>query len=132
MKDMLTFPGSVRRDPSVELWLMEQASELGVIARKWFTRMRECGDDVRELMHDGCPTACVDDAAFAYVNIFTNHANVGFFFGAFLRDPAGLLEGSGKRMRHVKTRPGSEPDPAEISALIESAYQDIKVRRQAG
>jgi hypothetical protein len=26
--------------------------------------MRQCGGDVRELMHDGCPTACVDDAAF--------------------------------------------------------------------
>jgi hypothetical protein len=132
MMEMLRFPGAVQRDPSIDVWLNEEASELGMIARKWFTRMRECGDDVRELMHDGCPVACVEDAPFAYVNVFKAHVNVGFFLGVFLRDPVGLLEGSGKRMRHVKVRPGNEPDPAEMSALIESAYRDIKSRLQAG
>ena len=68
--------------------------------------MRRRGADVHELMHDGCPTACVGDAAFGYVNAFREHVNVGFFTGAFLSDPDGLLEGTGKRMRHVKLRPG--------------------------
>jgi hypothetical protein len=125
---LLTFSGTVQRDPAIELWLDERASELGTIARRWFTRMRDCGDDVRELVHDGCPVACVEDAPFAYVNVFKAHVNVGFYRGSFLRDPAGSLEGSGKRMRHVKVRPGSEPDPAEMSALIERAYRDIKSR----
>jgi hypothetical protein len=125
---LLTFSGSVPRDPAVELWLDERASDLGMIARNWFARMRECGDDVRELVHDGCPVACVDEVPFAYVNVFNAHVNVGFFCGAFLPDPAGLLEGSGKRMRHVKVRPGSEPDPVEMGALIERAYRDIKSR----
>jgi hypothetical protein len=49
--------------------------------------MRQCGDDVRELMHDGCPVACIKDAPFAYVNTFTSHVNVGFFHGAKLSDP---------------------------------------------
>jgi hypothetical protein len=129
MKDaLLTFSGAVRRDPAIELWLDERASALGLMARDWFTRMRDCGDDVRELVHDGCPVACVENAPFAYVNVFKAHVNVGFYLGAFLRDPAGLLQGSGKRMRHVKVRPGSEPDPAELSALIERAYGDIKSR----
>ena len=75
----------------------------------WFEQMRQCGDDVRELMHDGCPVACVEDAPFAYVNEFKSHVNVGFFYGAMLEDPAGILEGSGKRMRHVKLKPGSAP-----------------------
>jgi len=39
-------------------------------------RMRECGSDVRELMHDGCPTACVDHAASGSVNAFEDHVNV--------------------------------------------------------
>jgi hypothetical protein len=39
------------------------AGELGAIAQKWFRVMRKCGDEVRELFHDGCPTAC-GDAAF--------------------------------------------------------------------
>jgi hypothetical protein len=46
--------------------------------------MRGCGDDVRELVHDGCPVACVADAPFGYVNVFRTHVNVGFFYGAML------------------------------------------------
>ena len=61
--------------------------------------MRNCGDDVREVLHDGHPTACVADAAFAYVNAFKAHVNVGFFRGAEIVDPDGLLEGTGKFMR---------------------------------
>ena len=90
--------------------------------------MRACGADVRELLHDGHPTACVDDAAFGYVNAFRAHVNVGFFFGAELEDPAGLLEGTGKRMRHVKVRPDDDFDVAALSALIDGAYADMKSR----
>ena len=96
------------------------------MGREWFARMRQCGDDVRELMHDGHPTVCVEDAAFAYVNIFTAHVNVGFFHGATLHDPSGLLEGDGRFMRHVKLRPGSQVDSAALASLIVSAYRDIK------
>jgi hypothetical protein len=94
--------------------------------------MRGCGSDVRELMHDGCPTACVGDAGFGYVNVFRAHANVGFFNGAWLQDPAGLLEGSGKRMRHVKLRPGQALDAAALGALIDAAYADMRQRRPLG
>jgi hypothetical protein len=54
------------------------------------------------VLHDGHPTACVAEAAFAYVDTFKAHVNVGFFCGAELADPKGMLEGSGKLMRHVK------------------------------
>ena len=90
--------------------------------------MRRCGGDVREVMHDGMPTACVDDAAFGYVNAFKDHVNVGFFNGAQLKDPACLLEGTGKRMRHVKLWPGREADVAALAKLIEVAYLDTRER----
>ena len=90
--------------------------------------MRQCGDDVRELMHDGSPTACVDEAAFAYVGAYTAHVNVGFFFGAMLDDPTGLLVGTGKRMRHVKLRPGQAVDSVALGDLIDAAYVDIRAR----
>ena len=67
-------------------------------------------------------------AAFAYVNVFRDHVNVGFFHGAFLPDPAGLLEGTGKRMRHVKLRPGVKLDGSALEALITASYTDIKAR----
>ena len=117
-----------KRDPAVDAWLAEDPVELQSIARTWFHQMRQCGDDVLELMHDGCPVACVEDAPFAYVDSFTSHVNVGFFYGAVLDDPAGLLEGSGKRMRHVKLRPGRELDAAALGDLIAAAYVDIKAR----
>jgi hypothetical protein len=90
--------------------------------------MRTCGSDIREVMHDGCPTACVEDAAFGYVAVFKAHANVGFFRGAELTDPRGLLQGTGKRMRHVKVRPGVDIDTAALEALIDAAYADMRGR----
>ena len=131
MDGLFRLSGTVRRDPAIDTWLSEREPALGAIARQWFDRMRECGDDVRELMHDGCPVACVADAAFGYVNVFKAHVNVGFFLGAELDDPAGLLEGSGRRMRHVKVRPDSGLDSAALGALIEVAYADIVWRLQA-
>jgi hypothetical protein len=120
--------GAVQCSPAIDQWLDEREPELGVIARRWFERIRQCGEDVRELMHDGCPTACVGDAAFAYVNVFKAHVNIGFFHGAELDDPAGLLEGAGRRMRHVKLRPGDGVDAEALSRLIDSAYSDTRWR----
>lgn len=75
--------------------------------------------------------ACVGDAPFGYVNVFTSHVNVGFFYGAELPDPAGFLEGSSKRMRHVKLRPGTAINVAALSKLIDVAYSDAKARLEA-
>ena len=131
MSSLLRFPSAVRRDPAIEVWMREHAGELGAIAQRWFEVMRDCGEDVRELLHDGHPTACVGDAAFAYVNAFTAHVNVGFFRGAEIADPEGLLEGTGKFMRHVKIRPERDVDGAALMTLIETAYTDMKGRMRA-
>jgi hypothetical protein len=125
---LFLLPGGRQRDPEVDRWMREQPDELSGIARAWFDVMRACGDDVRELIHDDQPTACVGDAAFAYVDAFTAHVNVGFFQGAELDDPAGLLEGTGKFMRHVKLRPGYNLDAGSLRALINAAYTDTKRR----
>ena len=132
MSPLLRFPGSVKRDPAIEIWMREHPGELGTIAQRWFEVMRDCGDDVRELLHDGHPTACVNDAAFAYVNAFKTHVNVGFFRGAEIADPEGLLEGTGKFMRHVKLKPGSDVDASSLKRLIATAYTDMRERLHAG
>ena len=98
---LLRLSGVVERDPAIEAWMGAHGGELGAIARAWFVVMRRCGDEVRELLHDGCPVACLGDVPFGYVNAFTAHVNVGFFQGAGLPDPAGLLQGNGRFMRHV-------------------------------
>ena len=116
------------RDPAIDAWLSAQREDLRPLVETWFARLRQCGGDVRELMHDGCPTACVDDAAFGYVNAYKDHVNVGFFFGALLKDPSHLLEGTGKRGRHVKLWPDREVESAALAQLVETAYADIRAR----
>jgi hypothetical protein len=131
-EQFLRFDGAVERDPVIDAWMKRHAGELGAIARQWFEVMRKCGDEVRELLHDGCPTACLGDVPFGYVNVFTAHVNVGFFHGAALPDPARLLQGSGKFMRHVKLKAGAAVNEAALSKLIEAAYADIKDRVENG
>lgn len=130
MKTLFRLSGGKPHDFAIDEWLSGEPDHLYAIARDLFARIRNCGDDVLELMHDGCATACVEDAAFAYVAVFKAHVNLGFFNGADLNDPQNMLEGTGKRMRHVKLRPGNEQDAKVISALIENSYQDIKTRLQ--
>jgi hypothetical protein len=131
MSRLMRFPTSVERDPAVDVWMHEHSDELGAIAQRWFQVMRACGDDIRELLHDGHPTVCVRDAAFAYVNAFKAHVNVGFFRGAEIADPKGLLEGTGRFMRHVKLSPERDVDTAALMTLIETAYTDMKGRLNA-
>jgi hypothetical protein len=132
MNQLFRLPASVKRDPAIDRWMKKHSDELGAIACHWFEAMRKCGSDVRELLHDGCPTACVNDAAFAYVNAFKAHVNVGFFRGAEIADPEGLLEGTGRFMRHVKLKPKSDVDASALKRLIDTAYTDMRERLQAG
>lgn len=130
--NLLRFNGTVLRDPAIDAWLQQRPSPGGTIARHWFEVMRNCGDEVREALHDGCPTACLGEFPFAYVNVFTSHVNVGFFHGAALPDPARLLQGTGRFMRHVKLKPESPTDPMCLTRLIETAWADIKARVENG
>jgi hypothetical protein len=127
-EELFRLSGAVQRSRAVSAWFDAGPAELRSVAREWFAVLRDCGGDVRELLHDGCPVACVDDVALAYVNTFKNHVNVGFFHGAQLDDPAGLLQGNGKRMRHVKLAPGVETNVAALRALIDAAYADVTAR----
>ena len=68
MNRIFRLPGALKRDPAIGAWMQRHSGELGALARHWFDVMRGCGEDVRELLHDGHPTACIGDVAFAYVN----------------------------------------------------------------
>jgi hypothetical protein len=131
MSRLFRFASAVPRHPDIAGWLASD-DPLRQQVRAWFERLRASGDDVRELLHDGHPTACVEDAAFAYVDAFSAHAAIGFYEGASLPDPAGLLEGSGKRMRHVKLRRGRAVDEQALAALIAEAHRDMRRRVDSG
>src|SRR5947209_15754330 len=109
MSQLFRLPSSVKRDSSIEIWMKEHTGELGEIAKHWFGVMRARGDDVREVMHDGHPTACVADAAE-------------------IVDPDGLPQGTGKFMRPVKLSPAHDLDATALSQLIVTACADMKAR----
>jgi hypothetical protein len=128
MTRLFTLDGAQKNDPAVERWFATPSNGLRRIAQKWFDQMRSCGPDVLELLHDGHPTACVGNLAFGYVNAFRAHVNIGFFFGSVLQDPAGLLEGTGRFMRHVRVTSDLPQPERALRELIAAAYADVKAR----
>ncbi|MES2606870.1 MAG: DUF1801 domain-containing protein [Pseudomonadota bacterium] len=125
-QEVFRLNGAEPYNPDIDEWLGGEPVVLYSLAREWFGAMRQCGEDVVELLHDGCPVACVADVPFGYVNVFKAHVNVGFFMGAFLQDPHSLLEGTGKRMRHVKLKPDSPVNQKALAAMIKQAYATAK------
>lgn len=125
---LMRFPTAARHDVEVDAWIAARRDDLRPLVAAWFAQLRSRGDRVRELMHDGCATACVDDAAFAHVGAYAAHVSVYFFFGAHLDDPKGLLEGTGKHGRHVKLRPGQTVARDALANLIDAAYEDVIAR----
>ena len=61
------------------------------------------------------------DGPVAYVYSATGYVQFGFFYGSSLKDPKGLLEGSGKYVRHTKVRGPSEIDERALGALLQQA-----------
>ena len=127
MSALFTLSGAVPQDPQVEAWFA-QGDPLRMMLSSWYAKLRAGGDGVCEVLHDGYPTVCLGGAAFAYVGAFKAHANVGFFHGVDLPDPEGLLQGTGKRMRHVKLTFGRPVNDAALDARIAAAYRDMAAR----
>ncbi len=61
---------------------------------------------------------------FCYVGTQSNRVNLGFFYGADLTDQEGLLEGTGKNLRHVKVKSLEQAEQASVRALIQRAIRE--------
>lgn len=66
--------------------------------------------------------------AYCYLMPQTGYINLGFFWGAMLEDPNGLLEGKGKKLRHIKIADENTARSAKIAHMIHLAHAE----RQAG
>lgn len=62
---------------------------------------------------------------FCYIMPFAAHVNLGFFYGADLDDPAGLLEGTGKGLRHVKIRSVEDVKKPALRKLVAQASKHL-------
>jgi len=63
------------------------------------------------------------DGPFVYIRAYTNHVDLGFWRGIDIRDPRGLLQGRGEKMRHLKFTSTAEIDASAISEFIVQAIQ---------
>ncbi|MCP4868141.1 MAG: DUF1801 domain-containing protein [Proteobacteria bacterium] len=63
---------------------------------------------------------------YAYVLPYSKWVNLGFYKGAWLEDPAGLMQGTGAKMRHIKVRSVDEVGRPEVRALVVAALAERK------
>lgn len=128
MRGLFRLDGAGADPPEVAAWFEAGDLLLRAEARRWYDALRAADPGTTALLHDGCPTVCIDGAAMAYVATFTAHVNIGFFQGAALPDAAGLLRGSGKFMRHVRAPLPDVAAEAALAELIAVAAVDLRQR----
>jgi hypothetical protein len=58
---------------------------------------------------------------YAYIAPQTKHVNLGFYHGAALKDPSGLLDGAGKNLRHIKIRSLAEVSKKDLGDLLKAS-----------
>ena len=63
---------------------------------------------------------------FCYIGAHRDHVNLGFYYGAELPDPEGLMEGTGKKLRHIKVRDAEEIDGSSLRQYIQLALDERK------
>jgi hypothetical protein len=61
---------------------------------------------------------------YAYLAVHPTHVNLGFYRGASLPDPAHLLDGEGKAMRHIQLRDARQLDRPDVAELLRAARQE--------
>jgi hypothetical protein len=128
MEKLLRFISKDIQNINFEEWLKTKPKDLQSLATHLYQQLQTCCPDVILKFHDDYPIGCVENIPFAYVNVYTKHINIGFFYGAFFFDEHQLLQGTGKRMRHVKITPDQPSNNPMINTFLRTAYLDIKKR----
>ena len=63
---------------------------------------------------------------FCYIGVFKEHVNLGFYYGADLPDPEGLLDGTGKKLRHVRIEEQEKLKHVALRQLILDSVAERK------
>jgi len=101
----------------------EENPELRKVARALRSFVKTTVPGVKETVNVwGIPTFEAPDP-FCFYMVGKNHVTFGFHFGTSLRDPGGLLEGTGKNIRHVKLRTVEDLNRNGLKRLMQAAAQ---------
>ena len=98
-----------------------EVTKLGLAARKLVLRV--VPDSEEKLLRPWKTIAYGRKKKFCAISPHAGWVNLQFHSGASLPDPAGLLEGSGKSMRHLKISAASDLKGKALSELIRIAAE---------
>lgn len=107
--------------PNFDAYLKDQSAKNQTIIRalRKFVKDTEPGLTEAVKWGNGCWVGAKGPVAYVYSD--DGFVQFGFFHGAALKDPQGLLEGNGKYVRHTKVRATSEIDKKALAALLKQA-----------
>jgi hypothetical protein len=102
-------------------YMREEKPELRRVVRELRNFVKRCVPGVKETVNAwGIPTFEAPNP-FCFYMVGKNHVTFGFHFGTSLPDPAGLLEGTGKNIRHVKLRTVEDLKQKGLRELVRAA-----------
>jgi hypothetical protein len=106
---------------SFDDYLKDQSAKNQAIIRALRRFVKRVEPELTEAVKwgNGCWTA--ERGPVAYVYSATGYVQFGFFHGAALKDPKGLLEGKGEYVRHAKVGAVAEIDERALGALLRQA-----------
>jgi hypothetical protein len=117
----MTAPRKMKAYATFDLYLADQSPENRKIIRALRRFVRRVAPKLQESVKWGNGCWLKGKAPVAYVYSADGYVQLGFFRGASLADPRGLLEGKGEYVRHVKVRKVADIDAAAFGALLRQA-----------
>ena len=108
---------------SFDLYLVDQSPRNQTLIRALRRFVKRTAPKLEESVKwgNGCWVKGKDPVCYVYSD--TGYVQFGFFRGASLADPQGLLEGKGQYVRHVKVRAAKDIDEAAFGALLRQAMR---------
>ena len=107
---------------TVDSWMEELGPSLREIAQTLRGIILQAVPDISESIKWGTPNYA-KSGHVCYLAANKGHINLGFFNGAGLNNPDGLIEGTGAKMRHVKVRTLEDIRPEVFAALVQEAVR---------
>jgi hypothetical protein len=109
-------------DPRVDAWIRQQPKDLQAICRAARDLLDEGLPGARQDIKWGYPT-WVGSGNIAAIAAHSEHVNLQFYKGTSLADPGGVLEGTGKELRHAKLHAAKDLRTPQVRALVRSAWR---------
>ncbi len=107
-------------EKTVDSWMSRLEPDQRPIAEALRNLVVEAEPDLSEAIKWGNPTY-EKQGRVCYLAATKSYVSLGFFNGAGLTDPHGSIEGTGKKMRHVKVRALTDIDQQRFSAWVREA-----------